>query len=333
MRTRIDSYALSDVGLQRDNNEDAYEAVQDASLYIVADGMGGHASGHVASQLAVQSIREYITELAQQPEHTYTFPVPGRYGPPERLLSNAIQWANERLFIESMKERELEGMGTTVVCVMDFQNVLVIGHVGDSRIYRSRGGALEQITRDHSLLNHYIDQGKITSPEEIENFQNGNVIVRALGLKDYVDPEITVIGKEPGDHYLLCTDGLTDLVDDWIIANVLDGNADQLNLACDALVRLANEAGGKDNCTVMILHVVPESVSDDAQETAELDEPSEPTPTSVDAMEDSVSVGEEADVESDEVEPLVDEPSPWQCDEATPVNVSAMDDEDAALGS
>ena len=91
MSTRIDSYALSDVGLQRDNNEDAYEAVQEAALYIVADGMGGHASGHVASQMAVKSIREYVTVRAQTPDHAFTFPVPGRYGPPERLLSNAIQ--------------------------------------------------------------------------------------------------------------------------------------------------------------------------------------------------------------------------------------------------
>jgi serine/threonine protein phosphatase PrpC len=329
MSTRIDSYALSDVGLQRDNNEDAYEAIQEAHLYIVADGMGGHASGQVASQLAVKSIREYVTVRAQTPDHSFTFPVPGRYGPPERLLSNAIQWANERLFIESMKERECEGMGTTVVCVMDFQNVMVMGHVGDSRIYRYRHGTFKQITRDHSLLNHYIDQGKITSQDEIDNFENGNVIVRALGLKDYVDPEITVIGKEPDDYYLLCTDGLTDLVDDWIIANVLDGNGDHLDQACNALVRLANEAGGKDNCTVMLLHVVADQVSATSSESDDLEEPLEPTPTSVKAMDDTdISEGGPA-VAMDETDSSAVDEDPQLQDEVTPVNIPAMDSEDA----
>ncbi len=320
MSIEIQTHALTDVGLQRDNNEDAFEIVPESRLYIVADGMGGHASGHVASQMAVESIRQYVRDASTNEDHQFTYPVPNRYGPPEQLLSNAIQWANERLFIESMKERAYEGMGTTVVCVLDYENVLVLGHVGDSRIYRYRGGKITQVTRDHSLLNHYIDEGRLKTPEEIESFKEGNVIVRALGLKDWVEPEISVIGKEDGDIYLLCTDGLTDLVDDWIIANVLEGNSDSLEQGCSSLIQLANDAGGKDNCTVLLMRVTEDKVSEVLSPVLEQEE-IEATPTSVPAMteEDELAALSEDDT-------AVDSKIPWESDENTPVSVPAMDD-------
>jgi len=323
MGIRIHTHALTDVGLQRDENEDAFDIVPESRLYIVADGMGGHASGQVASKMAVESIRQYIRDIASNKDHQFTYPVPNRYGPPEQLLSNAIQWANERLFIESMKEREYEGMGTTVVCVMDYENVLVLGHVGDSRIYRYRGGVIKQVTRDHSLLNHYIDEGKLNTPEEISSFSEGNIIVRALGLKDYVEPEINVIGKEDGDIYLLCTDGLTDLVDDWIIANVLEGNGDSLEEACETLVRLANDAGGKDNCTVMLMQVAADGTIEPSSVSVEVEADIEATPTSVPAMSDG------DDEQVGDVEATVSDSSvPWESDESTPVSVPVMVDED-----
>jgi len=255
------AYALTDVGLMRQKNEDDFDVIADVDFYVVADGMGGHASGQVASKICVESLRKYLLEMSQTPEHEFIYPVPDGAGPPERLLSNAIQYANERIYIESMKDLTLEGMGTTVVCAMGFENVLILGHVGDSRIYRYRNGNLEAVTRDHSLLNHYIDEGKITSPEEKKNFKEGNVILKALGLKDYVEPEIRVIDRQPNDLFLMCTDGLTDQVEDWVIANVLDGNEDNLDEACKVLVKLANEAGGKDNCTVLLLEVDGEQVA------------------------------------------------------------------------
>jgi serine/threonine protein phosphatase PrpC len=255
MPLQIKAIGLTDVGIQRETNEDAYVLIQEEEFYVVADGMGGHASGQVASRVAVESLRKYITELAKAPDHQFTFPVHEGAGPPERLISNAIQWANERVFVESMKDGALEGMGTTVVCAKGFGDFLILGHVGDSRVYRYRNGTLDAITRDHSLLNHYIDEGRIRSKEEIANFQETNIIFKALGLKDYVDPEITIIDREPGDLFLLCTDGLTDQVDDWIIGNVIEGNLKDLSEACRALVQLANDAGGRDNCTVVILRV------------------------------------------------------------------------------
>jgi serine/threonine protein phosphatase PrpC len=272
----IEAFALTDVGIQRAHNEDALDVVRDEGLYIVADGMGGHASGQVASRLAVENLRKYVCDLAPRPEHEFTYPTAEGAGPPEVLLSNAIQWANERIYIESLKDRALEGMGTTIVCCLEYENFLVLGHVGDSRIYRLRGGAIGQVTRDHSLLNHLIDQGKLSSPEEIAGFRDRNIIVKALGLKDYVEPTVRVVDRQHGDIFVLCTDGLTDQVEDWIITNVIEGNEADLDAACAALVRLANDAGGKDNCTIMLLRVIdPEQ------------EPDEPTHPGIDAQPDT----------------------------------------------
>ncbi len=255
MALRITPYALTDVGRQRDNNEDAFDVMPEEEFYVVADGMGGHASGQVASRVAVESIRKYMGDLRKRPGHELTYPTPETYGPPEKLLSNAIQWANERVFIESMKDRKLEGMGTTIVCVLGFDRWVVLGHVGDSRIYRFRDGQVKQVTRDHSLFNHLIDQGKLRTDAEKKSFKDKNIILKALGLKDYVEPEVNVLEKQAGDIYVLCSDGLSDQVDDWILANVLESETEDLDRACQTLVRLANEAGGKDNCTVMLLHL------------------------------------------------------------------------------
>lgn len=255
MPLKIDAYALTDVGLQRENNEDAFDMVPEREFFVVCDGMGGHASGQVASRVAIDAIRRYMLELSRDKGQDHAFPTPEAFGPGERLLSSAIQYANERVFIESMKDRRYDGMGTTLVAVLGWEGAILLGHVGDSRIYRFRDGQIEQVTRDHSLLNHYIDQGKITTEADKKAFKEKNIIVKALGLKDYVDPEVTRHDKREGDLYLLCSDGLSDQVEDWIIGNVIDNNAEDLPIACSTLIRLSNEAGGKDNCTVMILKI------------------------------------------------------------------------------
>jgi protein phosphatase len=298
MPLQIQAIGLTDVGIQRDTNEDAYVLIQEEEFYVVADGMGGHASGQVASRVAVESLRKYITELVKAPDHQFTFPVYDGAGPPERLMSNAIQWANERVFIESLKDGALEGMGTTVVCAKGFGNFLILGHVGDSRVYRYRNGTLDAITRDHSLLNHYIDEGRIRSKEEIKNFQETNIIFKALGLKDYVDPEITIVDREPGDLFLLCTDGLTDQVDDWIIGNVIEGNLKDLPEACRALVQLANDAGGRDNCTVVMLRV----------------EGPPSQPTTGDMETENTLLGAVADRDTDDAESM---DGPWDTERIT----------------
>ena len=255
MPLEAECHALTDTGLQRSHNEDDYDIIPEAGLYIVADGMGGHASGQVASRLAVANMRRYVTELAPRPGHEQTFPVRPGASAEERLLSNAIQWANERVFIESMKDRRYDGMGITIVSVLRTETRLIMGHVGDSRVYRFRDNALEQLTRDDSLLNHYIQQGRIRTQEEIDAFTERNIIVKALGLKDYVEPTVTSTGQRPGDIYLLCTDGLTDQVADSAIAQVIRDHEDSLQTICETLVRMSNEAGGKDNCSVMMIRV------------------------------------------------------------------------------
>src|SRR5690606_29947111 len=153
--------------------------------------------------------------------------------------------ANDKVYVAAMRDSKLEGMGTTVVGLVEIEDELILVHVGDSRIYRFRDGQLEQVTRDHSLLNHKIDLGELTTQDEIDNFEHGNVIVRAIGLKDYVRPETAIHPRVPGDIYLLCSDGLSDMVDDWSIENVLAANPDDLEEACQLLVRMANDRGGK----------------------------------------------------------------------------------------
>jgi serine/threonine protein phosphatase PrpC len=319
MAFRMEAYALTDVGLMRDHNEDAFDVMTDKQIFVVADGMGGHASGQVASRLSIENMRLYSTQLVDRPGHEYTFPVLPGCSESERMLSNAIQWANERIFIESMKDRKYEGMGTTIVAGALDGDRLVLGHVGDSRIYRFRDGQLEQVTRDHSLLNHYIDQGKITTEEESRNFRERNIIVKALGLKDYVEPTVGSTDVALADVFLLCSDGLTDQVEDWVIANVLDGN-DDLADACQALIRLSNEAGGKDNCTVMLLRVwdadsaPKDSGTQPSMQAVTDEEVEEATAPDVPAMVDDEIV---VDVEELPVEPQR---------EATPVAVTAMEE-------
>lgn len=292
MPLKIDAFALTDVGRQRENNEDAFDTVPEREFFVVCDGMGGHASGQVASRVAIDAIRRYMVELSRAPGHEHPFPTPDWFGPGERLLSNAVQYSNERVYIESMKDRRFDGMGTTIVAVLGWEDSIILGHVGDSRIYRFRDGRIEQVTRDHSLLNHYIDQGKITTEADKKAFKEKNIIVKALGLKDYVDPEIARHEKRVGDAYLLCSDGLSDQVEDWIVANVLENNAEDLPAACRTLIRLANEAGGKDNCTVMILRV-EESTSVGVQAASAPNprtgtEPSLPAVTATPAATDTI---------------------------------------------
>lgn len=253
---KLTPFALTDVGRKRDHNEDAYVVAEEFELYVVCDGMGGHASGEVASQLTTEHMVGFFREHANTPQERLPYRVKGAISRAEVMLSNAVQYANDRVYVEGMKDAKLEGMGTTLVAMLAQRDTFVLAHVGDSRIYRWRaGGELEQVTRDHSLLNHKIDHGELSTAEEISNFKQGNIIVRAIGLKDYVEPEVQTIPRRPGDLFLLCSDGLSDMVDDWSMQNVLEVNADDLQEASSCLVRMANDRGGKDNITVMLLRV------------------------------------------------------------------------------
>ena len=253
---RVTAASLTDVGRRRDHNEDAYGVEESLGAYVVCDGMGGHASGEVASRMTVDHLIDFLRQRAAQgPDAELPHPVLDGATLEEAVLSNAVQHANDRVYIEGMKDPKLEGMGTTIVAMLTLPDRLVVAHVGDSRVYRYSVDGLEHVTRDHSLLNHKIDMGELSTPDEIANFKQGNIIVRAIGLKDYVTPETQTVARRSGDCYLLCSDGLTDMVDDWSIQNVLEANADDLAEAAACLVRMANDRGGKDNITVMLVRI------------------------------------------------------------------------------
>lgn len=308
MAFRLISYGATDVGLKRQKNEDYFAILEDEELFILADGMGGHASGQVASRLATEHIVEFMTERCRQPGFQWPYPVHEGATFEEAAISNAIQFANERTFIESMKDSRLEGMGTTICAIVGAGDRLVLAHVGDSRIYRYRHGTVEQVTRDHSLLNHYLDTGTIT-PEEAKDFKNKNVIIRAVGLKDYVDPEVQVVEKEDGDVYLVCSDGLSDLVDEWVMKNCFEAEGDDLEAIAHRLIRLANQAGGKDNITVVLVQLV-DSVEDEVTDPLGIPAHRDESPTYTE--EDGEPQPEEEDDHSTARHPVVAMPGEHQ---------------------
>ena len=236
----IDSAGKTDVGLVRDKNEDSLLVDPQLGLYVVCDGMGGHVGGQVASQLAVATVADAIAQG-------------GDAGDEIDIIVKAIKAANSAVFNKAKADPELHNMGTTVVAVRRDGDVLHLSHVGDSRIYRLRGGQLEQVTRDHSLINLYED-----NPELAARFgpPNSNVIVRAVGLRDAVEVDHRAIAMEPGDLYLLCSDGLTDMIEDWMLKEImLDGAEGPIEECAEALIRAALSNGGVDNTTALLVRV------------------------------------------------------------------------------
>jgi protein phosphatase len=242
----------TNVGKKRNHNEDNFSINDEERLYIVCDGMGGHASGEVASQMAVESMRTFFRETREDPELTWPYKMDRSRRYEENRLITGIKLANLRIHEASKRQPKYHGMGTTVVCAYFVDDGIYLAHVGDSRIYRIREGQIEQITEDHSLLNDYIKMKKLTQ-EEIENFPHKNVIVRALGMKESVKVDTFFEVPHPGDSYLLCSDGLSGEVTDNKILDILKGNEDDLQVACHEMIEEANRMGGHDNITVLIV--------------------------------------------------------------------------------
>jgi protein phosphatase len=239
------------VGMKRDHNEDSLFLFADQNLYIVADGMGGHACGEVASQMAVETIARFFKETAEDEEVTWPFKMDKDRHYQENRLVTAVKLANMRIFEGAISNAKQKGMGTTVVSVAFVNDRVYVAHVGDSRVYRYRKGEYTQVTEDHSLLNDYIKMKDLT-PEEIENFPHKNVIVRALGMKETVQVDISSQEPEDGDIFLLCSDGLNGMVTDNDMRSILDECADDLEMACNRLIQRGNENGGTDNITVVL---------------------------------------------------------------------------------
>jgi len=251
---RLTHSGTSDVGRKRTHNEDAYLLLSEESLYCVADGMGGHASGEVASRIAVEEMSEFFRMTGRDDEATWPYKIdPARSYDDNRLLTG-VKLANLRIFERAATDQRLRGMGTTIVAASFPKGgrTLLVGHVGDSRAYLFRKGSLRQLTEDHSLLNDYRKSRALT-PEEIQAFPHKNVIVRALGMKDSVEVDLVKEELEDGDVVLLCSDGLSGMVPDARIAELLRASAGDLRHASQALVDAANEAGGGDNVTCVLV--------------------------------------------------------------------------------
>jgi serine/threonine protein phosphatase PrpC len=245
---------LSDVGLQREHNEDSYVVLKEYDLFVVADGMGGHRAGDVASKLATETISEFFKSTAND-DVTWPFHFDTNLSEEENRLLTGIRVANRQIFERSSRSREYHGMGTTVVGAMfsPRKGRMYIGHVGDSRCYRVRGGGIAQLTRDHSLINDYL----LAMPDLTEEQRSElpkNVITRALGMQDQVVVDLQHDDPRPGDVYVLCSDGLSGMVQDEEILRIV-ANAADIREACTQLIARANEHGGEDNVTAVLIKI------------------------------------------------------------------------------
>jgi serine/threonine protein phosphatase PrpC len=243
----------TNVGVKRSRNEDNLLKMPEENLFAVADGMGGHSSGEVASQIAVEGIANFFKATRQDEDITWPYKMDKNRPYDENRFIMSVKLANLRIFEASQREARYRGMGTTIAGVNFVDGDALIAHVGDSRVYRVRNGKLTQLTEDHSLLNDYIKAKKLT-PDEIANFPHKNVIVRALGMKETVLVDLSRHTLQAGDLFISCSDGLSGMVTDEELLEVINTTPD-LQEAVTTLINKANEAGGVDNITVVIARI------------------------------------------------------------------------------
>ncbi|MCS6944847.1 MAG: Stp1/IreP family PP2C-type Ser/Thr phosphatase [Sutterellaceae bacterium] len=243
------AYALkTDPGQVRPLNEDAVGADPDAGLFILADGLGGYNAGEVASTMAVSAL------LADLPADFLAAHQAAQPFDPARTLRERLTALNGAIFRAALNSAAFEGMATTIVVAWFLGDRLWVAHAGDSRLYRLRAGQLEQLTRDHSFSQELLDAGMVTA-EEARVLPAKNLVTRALGASAELDPEVHEHSLESGDLILLCSDGLTEMIDTPEIGSVLSATADDVHEAAQRLVKRANEAGGRDNVSVVVVAV------------------------------------------------------------------------------
>ena len=243
---------MTDVGLQRDHNEDSYAVLSEYDLFIVADGMGGHRAGDVASRLATDAIAEFFKSTAHE-DVTWPFHFDTSLSEEENRLVTGIRVANRQIFERSARSRDCQGMGTTVVGALysKKKNRIFVGHVGDSRAYRVRKGEIQQLTSDHSLINDYLlAMPELSEEQRAELPKTG--ITRALGRQDPVMGDLISDDPQVGDVYLLCSDGLSGMITDEQILEVVSSSADAPD-TCRRLIERANQNGGEDNITALVI--------------------------------------------------------------------------------
>jgi len=246
----------TDPGMVRSHNEDSIAADPVNGLVVLADGMGGYNAGEVASGMATTVI---VTEMRQILANTKPYDVDGASNEEiaGRLVRDQVLKANSSIYQAAQSQSQYAGMGTTLVVCLFYDNRMLVAHLGDSRLYMLRDGAFSQVTRDHSLLQEQIDSGIIT-PEQAKKAQHKNLVTKALGIDPTVEPEVKEYATKTGDVYLLCSDGLCDMVDDEDMGMTLQALGGNLKLAAQQLVQMANDNGGKDNVSVILVRVLKE---------------------------------------------------------------------------
>lgn len=250
LKTALEIATATHPGMVRSHNEDSIAADAEVGLAVLADGMGGYNAGEVASGIAVELIRTEMKKAlsGKKPEELNGLN-------PEQLIAENSTRANAAIYHASQSQPQYSGMGTTLVVALWHDNQISVGHIGDSRLYRLRGGALDQVTRDHSLLQEQIDSGMITK-EQARHSQNKNLVTRAVGIDPEVETEVHSYPVQAGDIFLICSDGLNDMVTDEDIQLTLSSLQANLPLAAQQLVQQACDNGGRDNVSVILVRIV-----------------------------------------------------------------------------
>lgn len=250
LKRKIRLYGQTDIGIHRDHNEDTIGCNEDLALMVLADGMGGHRCGEIASAIAVNTVIEHIKKESKKVTINSNSK---EYGSDEykSIIHEAIKLANRNIYDSAQTNKQYEGMGTTIVTALFYNNTITVAHVGDSRLYRFRNNKLKQITKDHSYVQELIDCGVYTS-EQAKTSEHKNLITRAVGIERNIKIELKEYRVEVGDIYFICSDGVSDLVDDEHIKSILIEHSNDLKAATSTIINTANNMGGKDNISVYI---------------------------------------------------------------------------------
>ena len=256
LRNKLRCVGLTDTGKVREHNEDTIAVDPDIGLLVLADGMGGYNAGEVASGIAVKTIVNLVKEQVEREDLNVQDREAG-LSRPTIIMRDAIQRANKIIYQTARTQPQCEGMGTTVVAALFFDNKITIAHVGDSRLYRQKAGGekIEQVTMDHSLLQELVDRG-FYSAEEAQRAANKNYVTRALGVEPNVEVEIQEVPVNKGEVFILCSDGLSDMVEDEDIHLTINTFSANLDTVAKQLIQLANDNGGRDNVSVVMAHVL-----------------------------------------------------------------------------
>src|SRR5688500_4886942 len=253
-RMRAVSAGLTDVGRKRNHNEDSYLIDDELQLYVVADGMGGHAGGGTASRIAVETIDKELRKVRDGKDNPFANATQLQESPLPEVIRAAVERACLSIFHAAQEDPRLAGMGTTVISLLVRDDHAFFAHVGDSRAYLIRGDLIQQISEDHSLVNEQIKAGMIT-PEEAKHSRYKNIITRSVGFEEEVQVDVMGLVSEPGDVFVLCSDGLANMLEDRELLELV--RATSFGDLPKKLVDVANERGGDDNITVIVVQTQP----------------------------------------------------------------------------